>query len=187
VTVDGGFDGENYSEKARDFGLKVQDFWFSEESLTSIISSSLESNLASVIGFDPEINDDACYVNPVTMASCAAIGVVSTAIYGVVVIVSTSVEEVYDAISDLVEEMSEDDRPPCITVSGTVVPGGTIAYRPLDVLPNDTVQHGIKGSHHNIYEANQNPHRGQCFWKPVGAVKPDDLPAGAIPIEPFVR
>ena len=37
----------------------------------------------------------------------------------------------------------------------------------------------------NIYRANQNPNNGQCFWQPVGAVAPADLPANAIPIEPF--
>ena len=60
---------------------------------------------------------------------------------------------------------------------------GTIAYRPLD-LPNGA-QHGIVGPHYNLYIANQNPNNCRCFWQPVGAVEPGDLPASAIPIEPF--
>jgi len=75
--------------------------------------------------------------------------------------------------------------PPCRTVSGKIVVVGTIAYRPLDVP--DRPQHGIEGSHYNIYKANQNPTNCQCFWQSVGAVVPADLPYGAIPIEPFAN
>ncbi len=73
--------------------------------------------------------------------------------------------------------------PPCRTVSGKLVPGGTIAYRPPDT-PN-TPQHGITGSHYNLYRANQNPNNCQCFWQSIGAVPSSKLPQGAIPIEPF--
>lgn len=75
--------------------------------------------------------------------------------------------------------------PPCKTISGKIVPAGTIAYRPLDT-PNRP-QHGIVGAHHNIYKANQNPKNCQCFWQAIGAVPPSGLPAGAIPIEPFAN
>lgn len=75
--------------------------------------------------------------------------------------------------------------PPCKTVSGKVVPVGTIGYRPMDTPSKP--QHGIVGPHFNIYKANQNPNNCQCFWQSIGAVPPTDLPAGAIPIEPFVN
>jgi RHS repeat-associated protein len=79
--------------------------------------------------------------------------------------------------------------PPCKTVSGKIIPVGTIAYRPLDTPTRP--QHGIVGPHFNIYKANQIPagvaggRACMCFWSPVGAVTPADLPAGAIPIEAF--
>jgi RHS repeat-associated protein len=83
----------------------------------------------------------------------------------------------------------DDPCPPCKTVSGTVVPLGTIAYRPMDTPPPGTEEHGIVGPHFNIYEANQAPRNSpkpcKCFWQPIGAVAPSGLPGGAIPIEPF--
>lgn len=79
--------------------------------------------------------------------------------------------------------------PPCRTVSGKVVPVGTIAHRPLDTPPTGKPEHGIIGPHYNIYRANQSPKNSpqpcRCFWQPVGAVPPSGLPPGAIPIEPF--
>lgn len=76
--------------------------------------------------------------------------------------------------------------PPCVTVSGKIVPVGTLAHRPLDIPPSGQTQHGISGPHFNIYRANQNPNNGQCFWQSVGAVPAGALPADAIPIEPFL-
>ena len=73
--------------------------------------------------------------------------------------------------------------PPCKTVSGKIVPTGTIGYRPMDTPTKP--EHGIVGPHFNIYRANQNPKSCQCFWQSKGAVPPSGLPAGAIPIEPF--
>ena len=72
---------------------------------------------------------------------------------------------------------------PCKTISGRVVPVGTIGYRPLDTPTRP--QHGIVGAHYNISRANQNPGNCMCFWQNLGAVSPSDLPAGAIPIERF--
>jgi hypothetical protein len=80
--------------------------------------------------------------------------------------------------------------PPCKTVSGKIVPLGTIGYRPLDVPSPGKTQHGITGPHHNIYKAQQNPNNCQCFWRfwqSIGAVPPTALPAGAMPIEPFAN
>ena len=77
---------------------------------------------------------------------------------------------------------------PCRTASGKEVPVGTVAYRPLDVLPDDVVQHGVAGSHHNIFIAKQNPNNCQCFWrKQKYVLKPEELPPGSIPIEPFLN
>lgn len=79
--------------------------------------------------------------------------------------------------------------PPCKTISGKIVPVGTIGYRPLD-NPSKP-QHGIIGPHYNVLRANQAPRASSkpcfCFWQPAGAVPPSGLPAGAIPIEPFAN
>lgn len=78
--------------------------------------------------------------------------------------------------------------PPCKTISGKLVPVGTIGYRPLDVIPDDVVQHGVAGSHHNIFVANQNPNNCRCFWaKQKYVLKPGQIPLGAIPVEPFLQ
>ena len=91
---------------------------------------------------------------------------------------------IYDACKD-------DSCPPCKTVSGKIVPVGTVAYRPLDTPPPGKIEHGISGPHFNIYKANQAPKSSpqpcKCFWQPIGAVPPSGLPPGAIPIEPFAN
>ena len=79
----------------------------------------------------------------------------------------------------------DDDCPSCKLIDGTTVSVGTIAYRPLE--SPDTPQHGIEGAHYNIYKANQNPNNCQCFWQPQGAVSPEQLPPGAIPIQSFAN
>ncbi len=81
----------------------------------------------------------------------------------------------------------EKECPPCKTVSGKIVPVGTIAYRPLDTPPPGKVEHGIAGPHYNLYKANQNPNNCQCFWQPILVVPEGGLPADAIPIEPFAN
>jgi len=86
---------------------------------------------------------------------------------------------------------SNEPCPPCKTVTGRIVALGTIAYRPLDTPPAGKVQHGIEGPHYNIAKANQAPRSSSkpcwCFWQPIGAVRPQDLPANAIPIEHFAN
>lgn len=47
--------------------------------------------------------------------------------------------------------------PQCITVTGRLVDFGTRSYRPLDAIPDDKMQHGVFGSHHNIFVAKQAP------------------------------
>ncbi|MES2538887.1 MAG: Ig-like domain-containing protein [Pseudomonadota bacterium] len=85
----------------------------------------------------------------------------------------------------------ENQCPPCKTVSGKIVPIGTIAFRPLDTPPQGKTEHGINGPHYNLYKANQAPKNTSkpcmCFWQPIGAVVPSRLPTGAIPIEDFAN
>ncbi|KRW62034.1 hypothetical protein AO726_01015 [Pseudomonas sp. TTU2014-080ASC] len=78
--------------------------------------------------------------------------------------------------------------PPCRTVSGRIIPVGTLGYRPLDVIPDDQMQHGVYGSHHNMFIAHQNPNNCQCFWQKQSYVlKPEQLPATAVPMEHFAN
>jgi hypothetical protein len=90
----------------------------------------------------------------------------------------------------LIYDMCTDQKcPPCKTVSGRIVAVGTIGYRPLDVIPDDVRQHGVFGSHHNLFKANQMPApKCDCFWQKLKDVaKPGDLQPNWIPIEPFVN
>jgi hypothetical protein len=90
--------------------------------------------------------------------------------------------------SEVTNQCESDDCPPCITVTGRLVPKGTLGYRPLDVIPDDEMQHGRYGSHHNMFRANQNPNNCQCFWQKLKYVlKPHELPVGAVPVELFVN
>lgn len=88
-------------------------------------------------------------------------------------------------------ERIKDGRRACITVTGRIVPVGTMGYRPLEIIPPNEYQHGVAGSHHNIFIANQNPRgprMGNCFWQKENYVlKPAQLPASAVPVEPFVN
>ncbi|MFO0697903.1 MAG: RHS repeat-associated core domain-containing protein [Nitrospira sp.] len=81
--------------------------------------------------------------------------------------------------------------PPCKTVTGKIIPVGTIAYRPLDTPPAGRDQHGISGPHYNLYKAQQAPRNSsepcRCFWQRIKAVRPTELPPNAIPIEEFVN
>jgi RHS repeat-associated protein len=88
--------------------------------------------------------------------------------------------------ADTVEPEQCEKCPPCKTITGRIVPIGTVSHRPLDT-PNRP-QHGITGSHYNIYRANQMPPpKCDCFWQGIGAVPEANLPVGAIPIEPFAN
>lgn len=86
---------------------------------------------------------------------------------------------------------SNDPCPPCITATGRIVVVGTIGYRDLDIIPDDEMQHGRFGSHHNIFVAKQAP-RGtpkpcKCQWsKQKYVLKPDELKPTMVPVEPFV-
>lgn len=90
----------------------------------------------------------------------------------------------------LIYDMCTDKAcPPCKTVSGKIVPVGTIGYRPLDVIPDTEKQHGVYGSHHNIFVAKQMPSpKCDCFWaKQKWVAKPHDIQPTWIPIEPFAN
>jgi len=85
---------------------------------------------------------------------------------------------------DTMQRMCKDKEcPPCRLVDGTIVLVGTIGYR-YDRLPSTKIQHGIAGSHLNIYKANRNPNNCRCFWQPMGAVPPPPQPDW-IPIQEF--
>ena len=92
---------------------------------------------------------------------------------------------------DKVDSKDDTPCPPCMTVSGKIVRVGTIAYRPLDVIPDDRMEHGVYGSHHNIFIAKQAP-RGtpqpcRCQWvKQKYVLKPHQITADMIPIEEFI-
>lgn len=78
--------------------------------------------------------------------------------------------------------------PPCRTVSGRLIPVGTVGYRPLDIIPDHVIQHGVAGSHHNIFVANQNPNNCRCFWaKQKYVLKPSQLPSSAVLVEEFAN
>ena len=83
----------------------------------------------------------------------------------------------------------DDPCPPCKTVSGKIIKVGTIGFRPMDNPKKP--QHGISGPHYNILKANQAPKGSpkpcQCFWQPIGAVMPVNLPSDAVPAEPFLN
>ncbi|MFM0739968.1 type VI secretion system tip protein TssI/VgrG [Paraburkholderia xenovorans] len=78
--------------------------------------------------------------------------------------------------------------PPCRTVTGRIVARGTVGYRALDVIPDDEMQHGVYGSHHNIFLANQNPNNCWCFWaKQKYVLKPNQLTIAMVPVEEFAN
>ena len=64
-----------------------------------------------------------------------------------------------------------------------------MGYRPLDIIPNNVKQHGVYGSNHNIFEANQMPYpKCDCFWaKQKYVLKPNQLKSNMVPVEPFTN
>ena len=76
--------------------------------------------------------------------------------------------------------------PPCKTISGKIVPVGTIGYR-LDMVPPSKPHYPFEGSHYHIFEAHQSPYpQCRCFWHEIKII--DELigaPPGAIPVEYF--
>ena len=96
-----------------------------------------------------------------------------------------------DTCSGKCQEKPEEEKkcPPCKTISGRIITPKTLGYRPLDVIPNNVKQHGVYGSHHNIFEANQMPYpKCDCFWaKQKYVLKPNQLKPGMVPVEPFIK
>ncbi|WP_256856210.1 RHS repeat domain-containing protein [Rodentibacter genomosp. 2] len=76
--------------------------------------------------------------------------------------------------------------PPCKTVSGKIVPVGTIGYR-LDQVPPSKPHYPHLGSHYHIFEAHQSPFpKCRCFWHETQTIDVSvGPPAGAIPVEYF--
>ncbi len=81
---------------------------------------------------------------------------------------------------------------PCITTTGRKVLPKTIGYRPLEIIPDNVMQHGVYGSHHNIFISNQapinSPRPCYCFWaKQNYVLKPHQITPKMVPVEPFVN
>jgi hypothetical protein len=89
-------------------------------------------------------------------------------------------------VATIAEAIKQRKCPPCKLIDGTIVPVGTIAYRPMDTPPPGKIEHGISGPHYNLYKANQNPNNCQCFWQPIGAVPPPPQPDW-VPIQIFAN
>ena len=90
------------------------------------------------------------------------------------------------AEADGTAKCNETKCPPCKTVSGRIVPIGTIGYR-LDMVPPSKPHYPFEGSHYHIFEAHQSPYpQCRCFWHEIKII--DELigaPLGAIPVEYF--
>ena len=78
--------------------------------------------------------------------------------------------------------------PPCKTVSGKIVPVGTIGYR-LDLVPPSKPHYPFEGSHYHFYKANQNTDSCRCFWSKAGmADASNGLPSSDyIMVEDFMQ
>ena len=78
--------------------------------------------------------------------------------------------------------------PPCKTISGKIVPVGTIGYR-LDLVPPSKPHYPFEGSHYHFYKANQNTDSCRCFWSKAGiADASNGLPSSDyIMVEDFMQ
>ena len=83
---------------------------------------------------------------------------------------------------------TETGCPPCKTVSGKIVPVGTIGYR-LDLVPPSKPHYPFEGSHYHFYKANQNTDSCRCFWSKAGmADASNGLPSSDyIMVEDFMQ
>lgn len=137
------------------------------------------------------IADDIVIGGGVLVTGCLLSSGCRDAVGGAISSAANAAAEVASSAVDAIKEFCLPDNrpcPACKTVSGRIVPVGTIGYRPLDIIPDDQIQHGVAGSHHNIFIAKQNPNNCQCFWaKQKYVLKPGQLPPGAVPVEPFVN
>lgn len=123
----------------------------------------------------------AACANPANAAACAEAGI--TLPKPLPVPINT------DQAVSVPPEKCPEPCPPCKTVSGKIVSVGTVGYRPLDIIPDNEKQHGVYGSHHNIFIANQIPYPNcDCFWqKQKWVAKPHEIQPNWIPIEPFLK
>ncbi|WP_272944636.1 RHS repeat domain-containing protein [Snodgrassella communis] len=83
-----------------------------------------------------------------------------------------------------VECKVEKKCPPCRTISGKIIPAGTISYR-LDLVPPSKPHYPFKGDHYHLFKANQNPNC-KCFWnkyKDIDAAGGLPPPPGSILFE----
>ncbi|MDO4228136.1 RHS repeat domain-containing protein, partial [Neisseria sp.] len=138
--------------------------------------------LAAIVLIPAAIEVGAAIKGALFVGSAAAVGYA-----GSKVITSSTA----DTCTGKCQEKSEKEKkcPPCKTVSGKIIKPKTLGYRPLDVIPNNVKQHGVYGSHHNIFEANQMPYpKCDCFWaKQKYVLKPNQLTSNMVPVEPFIK
>ncbi|SCM52658.1 RHS repeat-associated core domain-containing protein, partial [Hafnia alvei] len=151
--------------------------------------------LNPIMNIDPKglCLEDACVLEGAAVYSLWQWLVVGSA--GVVIVASNNKET--KALNEKLQQTKTENLanceekklcPPCKTISGNIVPRGTIGYR-HDLVPPGKPHHPYTGDHYNLYKANQNPNNCQCFWKESGAADAANgfpPPAGSIPIEPFV-
>ena len=119
---------------------------------------------------------------------------VGTAMTGILIGVGImDAKEEYDkaeaqAEADGTAKCNETKCPPCKTVSGRIVPIGTIGYR-LDMVPPSKPHYPFEGSHYHFYKANQNTDSCRCFWSKAGmADASNGLPSSDyIMVEDFMQ
>ena len=139
-------------------------------------------NQIDPLGLFAQIGYSAYVIWGMLFGTAAYVGVLGT------IEAMESSESSNTTISDVTKKCDKKQCPPCKTVSGKIVPLKTLAYRPLDIIPDDKMEHGVYGSHHNIFEANQNPKNCQCFWsKQKYVLKPEQLSPNMMPIEDFLN
>ena len=93
------------------------------------------------------------------------------------------------AEADGTAKCNETKCPPCKTISGKIVPVGTIGYR-LDLVPPSKPHYPYSGNHIHLRQANQNPETCRCFWGKeavIDASQGQTPPVGAIPLEKFIN
>ena len=121
---------------------------------------------------------------------------VGTAMTGILIGVGImDAKEEYDkaeaqaqAEADGTAKCNETKCPPCKTISGKIVPVGTIGYR-LDLVPPSKPHYPFEGSHYHFYKANQNTDSCRCFWSKAGiADASNGLPSSDyIMVEDFMQ
>jgi len=96
-----------------------------------------------------------------------------------------ALQDFFEGCINLLTGKKDKSCPPCKTVSGKIVPVGTIGYR-FDRVPPSRPHRPLPGDHYNLLQANQNPNNCRCFWRPLKQAT-EIAPPGSIPVEDFVN